>query len=224
MLFLYASTMFQCHHFQNFHLIQQVSGFTGGVEYPSLVESAEPVIDRTSKPYFVRQGSLLADNASSMRVAALDSVTESHQRVISSSTDRMNSSVRPGVNRGTKAAAVQTYEERSREATKLLLARDLENKPKEPEDSNKVQTQKDQEILRISKEKEADEERVRLLQDREEELVLNLTKMEEMHQIEVNNSSFLSYNRRNIGSSLCCVQGGLCYSNGIDCAVKLAHI
>jgi len=162
------------------------------VEYPSLVEPAEPVIDRTSKPYFVRQGSLLADSVSSMQDAALDNVTESQQRVISSSADRMNSDVRPGVNRGAKAAAVQTYEERSREATKLLQVRELENKSQEHQDSNKVKAQEDPEILRITKEKEADEERVQLLQDREEELIQDITKLEERCRIEVNNLSSLS--------------------------------
>lgn len=162
------------------------------MEYPSLVESAEPVIDRTSKPYFVRQGSLLADSVSSIQATALDNVTESQQRVISSSADRMDSNVRPGVNRGAKAAAVQTYEERCREVTKLLHAMELENKLQEYQDSNKVKAQEDQEILRIIKEKEADEERVRLLQDREEELIQNITKLEEKRQIEVNNSSSLS--------------------------------
>lgn len=162
------------------------------MEYPSLVEPAEPVIDRTSKPYFGRQGSLLADSVSSMRGAALDNVTESQQRVISSSADRMNGNVRPGVNRGAKAAAVQTYEERSREATKLLQVRELENKSQEHEDSNKVKAQEDPEILRITKEKEADEERVQLLQDREEELIQDITKLEERCRIEVNNSSSLS--------------------------------
>jgi hypothetical protein len=133
---------------------------------------------------------MLADNVSSMRAAALDSVTESHQKVISSSADRMNSNIRPGVNRGAKAAAMQTYEERSREAEKLLLARRLENKSQEHEDSNKVKAQEVQEIMRITKEKEAEEERVRLLQDREEELIQNNMKLEERFQIEVNNSSF----------------------------------
>jgi hypothetical protein len=189
--------MFQCHVFKNFHYLQQTSGFTEGVEYPSLVESAEPVVDRTSKPHFVRKGSLLADNVSTMRVATLDSVSEGHQRVISSSTDRTNSNVRPGVNRAAKASALQTYEERSGEATKLLLARGLEHKSQEPEDSNKVKTQKEQELLRITKEKEAEE-----LQDINEELLLNVTKVEERQQIEVNNSSYLSQNRRNVRSSL----------------------
>lgn len=129
---------------------------------------------------------------SSMRAAALDNVTESHQRVNSSSTDRMNSSVRPGVNRVAKAAALQTYEERSREATKFLHARELENKSREHQDSNKVKSQGDWEILRITKEKEADEERIQLLQDREEELVQDNMKLEERRQIEVNNSSSLS--------------------------------
>ena len=159
------------------------------MEYPSLVDSAEPVIDRTSKPNFVRQGSMLADNVSSMRAAAPDNVTESRQRVSSSSADRMNSNVRPGVNRGAKAAAMQTYEERSREAEKFLLARRLENKSQEHEDSNKIKAQEVQEIMRITKEKEAEEERVRLLQDREEELIRNNMKLEERFQIEVNNSS-----------------------------------
>jgi len=153
------------------------------------VEPAEPVIDRTSKPYFVRQGSLLADSVSSMQGAALDIVTESHQRVISSSADRMNSIVRPGVNRGAKAAAVQTYEERSREATKLLHARELENKSQEHQDSNEVKAQEDLEKLRITKENEADEERLQLLQEREEELLQDITILEEKCQIEVNNSS-----------------------------------
>jgi ubiquitin carboxyl-terminal hydrolase 8 len=154
------------------------------VEYPSLVEPAEPVIDRTSKPYFDRQGSLLADSVNSMQGAAQDSLTESHQRAISSSADRMNSNVRPGVNRGAKAAAVQTYEERSREATKLLHGRELENKSQENQDSNKVKAQEDPEVLRITKEKEADEERVRLLQDIEEELIQDITKLEEKFRIE----------------------------------------
>lgn len=166
------------------------------------MESAEPVVDRTSKPHFVRKGSLLADNVSTMRLTPLDNVSEGHQRVISSSTDRTKSSVRPGVDRGAKAVALQTYEERSQEVTKLLLARELENKSQEPEDSNKVKAQNEQEILRISKEKEAEEERVRLLQDREEELLLDITKLEERQQIEVNNSSYLSQNRRNVSSSL----------------------
>lgn len=182
-------TIFQSHCFQNFHHIQQASVFTGHVEYPSLVEPPEPVVDRTSKPYFVRQGSLLADSVSSMLGAALDSVTESHQRVISSTADRMNSNVRPGVNRGAKAAAVQTYEERSREATKLLHARELENKSQEQQDSNKVKAQEDPEIFRITKEKEAEEERLRLLQEREEELIQDITELEKKCQIEVNNSS-----------------------------------
>jgi hypothetical protein len=127
-----------------------------------------------------------------MQAVSLDNVTDCHQRVISSSTDRMNSNVRPGVNRGAKAAAMQTYEERSREAAKLLLARELENKSQQHEDSNKVKAPDDQEILRITKEKEAAEERVRLLQDREEELVQTIVKLEERRQIEVNNSSSLS--------------------------------
>jgi hypothetical protein len=132
---------------------------------------------------------MLADNVSSMRAAALDSVTESHQRVISSSADRMNSNVRPDVNRGAKAAAMQTYDERCREAGKLLFAQRLENKSQEHEDSNKVKAQEVQEIMRITKEKEAEEERVRLLQEREEELIQNNMKLEERFQVEVNNSS-----------------------------------
>jgi hypothetical protein len=198
--------------------MDQTFGFTGGVEYPSLMESAEPVIDRTSKPHLVRKGSMLADSVSTMRSATLHSVSEGHQRVISSSTDRTNSSARPGVNRGAKAVALQTYEERSREATRLLLARGLD-KLQEPEDSNIVKAQNGQELLRITKEKEADEERVRLLQDREEELLLNYTKLEETRRIEVNSSSYLLSNRRYVGVYLL-----FCFSSGKDCAVKIEHI
>jgi hypothetical protein len=74
----------------------------------------------------------------------------------------------------------------------LLHARELQNKSQEHEESKKVKEQGEQEIFRISKEKEADEERVRLLQDREEELIMTNTKLEERFQVEVNNSSSLS--------------------------------
>jgi hypothetical protein len=153
------------------------------VEYPPLVEAPQPVIDRKSKPPF--GGSFSAGNMSSIQVATQDSVSEGCPTVIATFSDKTNSILRPGVDRGSKAAALQTYEERSRAVTELLHAKDkLANKSKELEES-RLKAQQEWEILRISKEKEAEEERTKLLQNREEELLLNIRKLELEQQCKV---------------------------------------
>jgi hypothetical protein len=178
--------------FRNVHNIQQQTcGFTGDVEYPNLMEAPQPVIDHTSKPPFGARGSLSADSMSSVQVATQDGVSGGHSRVFSSSSDRTNSIVRPSVDRGSKAAALQTYEERCQTAYELLHAKGPGNKSQELEES-RLKAQKEWEILRISKEKEAEEERTKLLQDREEELLLSISKLEENHQAQVNSLFFLA--------------------------------
>lgn len=160
------------------------------MEYPNFLESPQPTIDRTSKPQFDGKGSLLADDVNTLQVATSDSVSEGHPKVTSFSSDRTKGIVKPGVNRGSKAAALQTYEERSREISDLLRAEEAKKAQKLEESELKAQSER--EILRISKEKEAEEERVRLLQNREEELLLNIAKLEEKQQDQVNSSSYLS--------------------------------
>jgi hypothetical protein len=174
-------------YFQNFLYKQKINGITGKVEYPNLLESPQPAIDRTSKPHFGAQGSFLTDNTNMMQVATSDSVSESHPRVISYSSDRTKGTVRPGVNRGTKPTALQTYEERSRGISERLHA----DREKKAQEESQLKAEKEREILRISKEKEAEEERVQLLQAREQELLLNITNLEEKQKAQVNSSSCL---------------------------------
>jgi hypothetical protein len=155
------------------------------------MEAPQPVIDRTSKPTFDARGSLSAGSKNSVRVAIQDSVNEGHSRVFSSSSDR-TSIVRPSVDRESKSAALQTYEERSQAVAELLHAKTLAGKLQELEES-KLKAQKEWEILRISKEKEAEEERTKLLQSREEELLLSISKLEESQQAQVNRNSFFFF-------------------------------
>lgn len=159
------------------------------MEYPNFLES-QPAIDRTSKPQFGGKGSLLADDVNIVQVATPDSVSEGHPRVTSFSSDRTMGTVKPGVDRESKAVALQTYEERSREISELLYAEKAKRAQKLEE--SELKAQREREILRISKEKEAEEERVLLLQNREEELLLSITKLEEKQQDQVNSSSYLS--------------------------------
>lgn len=154
------------------------------MEYPNFLESPQPAIDRTSKPQFGGKGSLLEDNINTIQVAIPDSVSEGQSRVTSFSSDRTKDIVKPGVDRGSKAAALQTYEERSREISEPLLS-EIEKRAQKLEESE-LKAEREREILRISKEKEAEEERVRLLQNREEELLLSIAKLEEKQQDQVN--------------------------------------
>jgi hypothetical protein len=131
-----------------------------------------------------------ADDVNIVQVATQDSVSEGHPRVTSSSSDRTNGIVKPGVDRGSKAAALQTYAERSREINELLYAEKAKRTQKLEE--SEVNAQSEREKLRASKEHEADEERVHLLQGREEELLLNIAKLNEKQQDQVNSSSYLS--------------------------------
>jgi hypothetical protein len=160
------------------------------VEYPNFLESPQPAIDRTSKPQFGGKGSLFADNANMMQVATPDGVNVSHPVIDSFSSDRTKDTVRPGVNRESKAAALQTYEKRSWGVSELPYAERV--KRAQALEESQLKAEKEQEILRISKEKEAEEERVRLLQTREEELILNITNLTEHHKAQVNSSSCLS--------------------------------
>jgi hypothetical protein len=165
-------------YFQNSLYKHRTYGITDNVEYPNLLESPQPAVDRTSKPQFGEEGSFLTDNTNVMQVATPDSVSESLPT---------KGTAGPGVNRGTKTAALQTYEERSRTTSERLHA----ERAKKAQEESQLKAQKEREIQRIIKEKEAEEERVQLLQTREEELLLNITNLEEKQKAQVNSSSCL---------------------------------
>ncbi|XP_021934283.1 ubiquitin carboxyl-terminal hydrolase 8 isoform X2 [Zootermopsis nevadensis] len=163
--------------------LSEMDDLLDDVEYPNLMDASQPVIDRASKPPSCASGSLTADSMNSVQVVTQDSVSEVHSKVFSSSSDRTSSIVRPSVDRGSKAAALQTYKERSEAVTELLRAKGLAIKSQVMEES-KLEADKEWEVLRISKEKEAEEERTKLLQNREEELLLSISKLEENLQAE----------------------------------------
>ncbi|XP_069679100.1 ubiquitin carboxyl-terminal hydrolase 8 isoform X2 [Periplaneta americana] len=156
------------------------------VEYPNILETANlvplPLVDRSSKPHAIRRGSASADKMNIGRMIPVDSVSGGQPRVTGSSSDRTGNVAKPVVDRGSKAAVLQMYEERSRLLSEMLNAK--ENKSQELE-AVKVKAEKDWEILRMNKEKEADEEIVRLLQEKEEKLLREISQLKERQQTEV---------------------------------------
>jgi hypothetical protein len=150
------------------------------------MEFVQPVVDRTSKPTSSGKGSLLAESTNTIQAAVPGSVSEGHPGLIRSSSNKVNSIIRPGVDRRSKAVALQTYEDRSRVVAKLLHGQEKLASESQKLEESKLDAQKECELLRISKEKEADEERVQLLQKREEELLLSITKLEDKQRAQVN--------------------------------------
>ena len=88
---------------------------------PALIP--QPAVDRTSKPQ-VGKGNVSVDNIISVRVPTPVSVSSGGQsKITTTSIEVIGTPDKPGVNRSSKVFAMQTYEERSRIASELLLAR-----------------------------------------------------------------------------------------------------
>ena len=161
--------------------------FLDDIQYPNFIDPpilvSQPIVDRASKPQ-VGKGSLSSDNLSTLKNQTPPFVNSGgDSKIIPASSERTNSTERPGVDRSSKAIAMQTYEERSRVASELLNAK---KRLKDLELESQSETNREWEIMRLSKEKEAEEERVQLLQDREEELLRDISKLEEKHRNKVN--------------------------------------
>ncbi|PSN37265.1 hypothetical protein C0J52_17324 [Blattella germanica] len=146
------------------------------VTYPNLIDDLvlQPSVNRALKPQSGSGTGLPLSNMNSGRVS--NPIGGVSLKVAATTSNRLNNVEIPGVDRSSKAYAMQTYEERSNIAKELLRSK---QKMAELEDETKLNFNKEWEIKRLNKEMEAEEERVQYLQSREEELLQNIHELEE---------------------------------------------
>lgn len=170
-----------------------------GIEYPNLTdnsESSQPSVDRSSKPAMNVSNSPMSSAPSNTFAKC---VTPKSSKTVPSNTyspvptktpvptkgsssSSASTVSRPSIDRKSKAAAVLTYEERSKNVQALLRKQENVVASSLELEQNKQKIEDEREQIRLRREMEAEEEMRLQLQEREEELLRDIQQKEQLQQ------------------------------------------
>ncbi|KAK7866294.1 hypothetical protein R5R35_007122 [Gryllus longicercus] len=171
------------------------SDFLDDIEYPNFLEgSDQPTIDRSSKPSFNHsypmKPSISASTFSkpiapkSPKLLPSTPFTNIPSKPVAPNKGLTPGPMdsRPSVDRKSKAAALLTYEERSRNVQALLRQEEEVVATTLEMEEDKLRKEEEREKIRLRREMEAEEEMRAFLQEREEQLLRDIQNLEKLQQ------------------------------------------